>query len=181
MIGTACGTLVHYATPGQLGANCWGDRKMDAGDISSDAVALARSNNWTIKNVSLETRMRAVNAAKLAGVSVAAWLAQAVDLLAERQGNNAILPPTESPRPPATKPALTPDEVVRYVHAYRDYLALRGAVWPARGQVMQAADRLMAEAMTAAGMRPPERLRRLPAPDHEIASATSRRERDTGT
>jgi hypothetical protein len=168
MIGTACGTLVQYATQGQLGANCWGDRKMDAGDeaISTDSAALARSNNWTIKNMPLETRLRAVNAAKIAGVSVAAWLAQAVDLLAERQGNNAILPPpAESPRPPPTARALTPDEVVRYVHAYRDYLALRGAVWPARGQVMQAADRLMAEAMTAAGMRPPERLRRLPAPE----------------
>jgi hypothetical protein len=82
---------------------------MDAGDeaLSHDQAALARSNNWTIKSVPLETRLRAVNAAKIAGVSVAAWLAQAVDLLAERQAGNAILPPPREAwaNPPANPQA----------------------------------------------------------------------------
>lgn len=104
----------------------------------------------------------ATRAAKRAECPIGEWLCEAIRayVAAEREdrATEVVFPV------PANSTPLTPDQVVTYLHAYRQYLRLRGATLPVHGKVMQAADRMMHRAMTDAGMPPPDRIRRIAAP-----------------
>lgn len=54
---------------------------------------------WTIKSVPIEIRQKAVKAANAQGQTMAQWLADAVNRLADQQANNAIIPPSKPPAP----------------------------------------------------------------------------------
>jgi hypothetical protein len=63
------------------------------GRVPATEVELARSANWTIKNVPLETRLDAVRHARMAGLSVAEWVASAVRLkIAQQRAGEVITP-----------------------------------------------------------------------------------------
>jgi len=58
---------------------------------------------WTIKAVPVHVREKAVRYARMDGVTVAEWLARAVETEANRQDGNQIIPPARAtlPTPPA--------------------------------------------------------------------------------
>ncbi|WP_428485954.1 hypothetical protein [Rhodopila sp.] len=60
---------------------------------------------WTIKAVPIETRQKALKAAHAQDQTMAQWLTDAVDRLADQQAANLVIPPGK----PEAKPAVTPD------------------------------------------------------------------------
>ncbi len=54
--------------------------------------------SWTIKSVPVEIRQKAGKAANAQGQTMAQWLGDAVNRLADQQANNAVLPPDAAPR-----------------------------------------------------------------------------------
>ncbi len=69
---------------------------------------MSETSPWTVKAVPIETRKRAVRAANAQGVSMADWLTDAVNRLADQQAGNLVMPPgkPEQPRPPESTPAI---------------------------------------------------------------------------
>jgi hypothetical protein len=51
---------------------------------------------WTIKGMSVETRERAVRCARKRGISVAAWMANAVDDRANLEATDRVIPPGQT-------------------------------------------------------------------------------------
>jgi hypothetical protein len=117
------------------------------------------SDKRSVRGVPEAEWKMATAAARRANRQIGEWLCEAIRayVAAEHEDPRAEIVASQLP-------AVTPDQVVTYLHAYRQYLELRGAEFPRRGKVMQAADRMMQRAMTEAGMPPPERIRRIAAP-----------------
>jgi hypothetical protein len=97
-------------------------------EIPQDELAGDKLANYTIKNLPLRARMRASNAARMAGRPLGQWMDWAIGLAADQQERNAVLPGGDSralvpPGAEATAPALPgatvapPDPMLCLVHA----------------------------------------------------------------
>ena len=62
---------------------------------------MADNAPWTIKAVPVHVREKAVRYARMDGLTVAEWLARAVETEANRQDGNQIIPPDRLPTPPS--------------------------------------------------------------------------------
>nr|WP_294566960.1 hypothetical protein [uncultured Rhodopila sp.] len=62
----------------------------DGADREADGADL---RPWTIKSVPLETRRKAKDAADKQDMTQAEWITQAVNLMADRQARDGIIPP----------------------------------------------------------------------------------------
>jgi hypothetical protein len=65
----------------------------DDDETAADDAADAQRGRWTVKGVSLRSRILAMSCARRAQKPAGAWLEWAIDLAAERQGQHVIMPP----------------------------------------------------------------------------------------
>ena len=72
----------------------------------TDGQTGADTAPWTIKSVSAETKEKAKRAAKAQDMTQAEWITAAVNLLADRQAQDGIIPPG---RPEADRPLVVID------------------------------------------------------------------------
>ena len=98
---------------------------------------------WTIKSVPVETRQKAVKAAHAQDQTMAQWLVDAVNRLADRQAENQVIPPG---KPAQNQQANLPDI---------DLAGLAAAI-SATGQALAATG----QALAAAGTTPSKSLGR---------------------
>jgi hypothetical protein len=99
---------------------------------------MAETATWTIKNMPIAARRKAIDAANRQDQRMAEWLSHAIDRLADQQGGTQILPP--APAVPASAPASEIPDIDL----------------PGLAQAIQAT----VEASVAAGRKPPAGLAR---------------------
>lgn len=76
---------------------------------------------WTVKSMPVAIRQKALKAANAADQTMAEWLVDAVNLLADRQSNNQIMPP-ESGKP-TVKPELPEFDLQGFAQAVNSAVA----------------------------------------------------------
>lgn len=67
---------------------------------------MADAAPWTIKGMPIEVRQKAVKAANAQDQTVAAWMTEAVNRLANQQAGNQVIPPGKPERPHAALPEI---------------------------------------------------------------------------